>query len=85
VALDNPVNPREYLKRFWVDSATHDPQLLHYILSVMGDEKVCLGTDYPFPLGDLEIGTFIEKMDLSAETKARIFSKNTFEWLYGNK
>jgi aminocarboxymuconate-semialdehyde decarboxylase len=85
VALDNPVNPREYLKRFWVDSATHDPQLLHYILSVMGDEKVCLGTDYPFPLGDLEIGTFIEKMDLSAETKARIFSRNTFEWLYGNK
>jgi aminocarboxymuconate-semialdehyde decarboxylase len=83
VAIDNTVAPRDYLGRFWVDSATHDPKLLRYILDAIGDERVCLGTDYPFPLGDLEIGAFIEKMDLSKQTMENIFHANTIAWLYG--
>jgi aminocarboxymuconate-semialdehyde decarboxylase len=83
VAIDNPINPRDYLGRFWVDSATHDPQLLRYILDVVGSDKVCLGTDYPFPLGDLEIGTFITQMGLPDDTVEAIFHRNTLEWLYG--
>jgi aminocarboxymuconate-semialdehyde decarboxylase len=84
VAIDNPVTPRHYLNKLWYDSATHDPQLLRYILEVAGDDRVCLGTDYPFPLGDLEIGAFIEKMALPVETVERIFYKNTIAWLYGH-
>jgi aminocarboxymuconate-semialdehyde decarboxylase len=84
VAIDNPVTPRHYLNKLWYDSATHDPQLLRYILEVAGDDRVCLGTDYPFPLGDLEIGAFIEKMALSVETIEQIFYKNTIAWLYGH-
>jgi aminocarboxymuconate-semialdehyde decarboxylase len=83
VAMDNPVPPRAYLSKFWVDSATHDPQLLQYILDVMGPERVCLGTDYPFPLGDLSIGQFITRMGLSDDTLERIFYRNTLEWLFG--
>ncbi len=81
VAIDNPVNPREYLGKFWVDSATHDPELLEYILKKQGSKKVCLGTDYPFPLGDLEIGTFIEHMNLTTETVEDLFYKSTLDWL----
>lgn len=83
VAVDNPISPRHYLGKFWVDSATHDPQLLRYILDVVGETKVCMGTDYPFPLGDLEIGTFIEQMGFTERTLERIMYKNTLEWLYG--
>jgi aminocarboxymuconate-semialdehyde decarboxylase len=81
VAIDNPVNPRNYLGKFWVDSATHDPELLEYILKKVGPEKVCLGTDYPFPLGDLEIGTFIEKMGLEPSTVETIFHTAALDWL----
>lgn len=84
VAVDNDVPPRHYLGKFWVDSATHDPQLLRYILDVAGEDKVCLGTDYPFPLGDLEIGKFIEEMKLPDPTLEKIFYKNTLDWLYGS-
>lgn len=83
VAVDNKVPPRDYLGRFWVDSATHDPALLRYILDHVGDERVCLGTDYPFPLGDLEIGAFIERMGLPKQTVEQIFHLNTHAWLYG--
>jgi aminocarboxymuconate-semialdehyde decarboxylase len=81
VAVDNQTNPREYLGSFWVDSATHDPQLLKYILDVVGSEKVTLGTDYPFPLGDLEIGKFIQEMDIPKEDVANIFYKAPLKWL----
>lgn len=83
VAVDNPTPPDAYLGRFWIDSATHDERLLRYVLEMAGEDKVCLGTDYPFPLGDLEIGTFIEKMNLPQSTLERIFHKNTLEWLHG--
>lgn len=81
VAVDNDVNPRNYLGKFWVDCITHDPKLLHYVLDVAGADKVTLGSDYPFPLGDLEIGAFIEKMDLPKQTVEHIFCNNTLAWL----
>lgn len=81
VAVDNNVNPREYLGKFWTDCITHDIDLLKYILKVQGSEKVCLGTDYPFPLGDLEIGKFIEDSDISKEDIENIFCYSTLSWL----
>lgn len=81
VAIDNKVNPREYLGKFWVDSVTHDIDLLKYILKMQGSSKVCFGTDYPFPLGDLEIGKFIEESDIPIKFQQNIFHNATAEWL----
>ena len=81
VAIDNPINPREYLGKFWVDCITHDPKMLQYVLDLQGSKKVTLGTDYPFPLGDLEIGKFIEEMSLPTEIVEDIFCNATLEWL----
>lgn len=81
VAIDNLVNPRDYLGKFWVDCITHDIDALKYILKLQGSKRVCLGSDYPFPLGDLEIGKFIEDSDFNKETIEDIFSHSTLEWL----
>lgn len=81
VAIDNPINPREYVDRFWFDSITHDIHALKYMLSMVDSKKVCLGSDYPFPLGDLEIGKFIADSDLSEEIIEDIFANSTLEWL----
>ena len=81
VAIDNNVNPRNYLGKFWVDSITHDPALLEYILKHQGSKRITLGSDYPFPLGDLDIGAYIEKMDLAPEIVEDIFCNATLEWL----
>ncbi|MDP4638049.1 MAG: amidohydrolase [Crocinitomicaceae bacterium] len=85
VAIDNEVNPRDYVGKFWVDCITHDIDALKYILKMQGSKRVCLGSDYPFPLGDLEIGKFIEESDLSTQDKENIFSNSTLEWLNLNK
>jgi len=81
VAIDNPNNPRNYIGKFWVDSITHDPKALDFILSYQGSKKVCLGSDYPFPLGDLEIGKYITEMGLSNEAIEDIFCTSTLDWL----
>jgi aminocarboxymuconate-semialdehyde decarboxylase len=75
------VNPRNYLGQFWVDGITHDLTMLKYVLDMVGEDKVTLGSDYPFPLGDLEIGKFIEDSDLPQATIEKIFYKNTLDWL----
>jgi len=85
VAIDNPHNPRTYVGKFWVDSITHDIDALDYILKLQGSKRVCLGSDYPFPLGDLEIGKFIEESKLSPEVKEDIFCNATLEWLQLDK
>lgn len=81
VAVHNEVNPREYLGKFWIDCITHDPKYLQYCIDAIGSDKICLGTDYPFPLGDLEIGKFIEEMNLPQEDHDNIMYKSTLDWL----
>lgn len=81
VAIDNKRNPREYLGHFWVDCITHDIKALKYIEEHVGSERICLGSDYPFPLGDLEIGKFIEESDLPKDKVDNIFYRSTLEWL----
>ena len=81
VAVDNPNNPRNYFGKFWVDSITHDPDLLHYIIKRIGTEKITLGSDYPFPLGDLEIGKYIQEMGLSNQQVEDIFCNSPLNWL----
>ena len=44
-----------------------------------------LGSDYPFPLGDLEIGAFINQMNLESSELEDIFCNSTLEWLNINK
>jgi aminocarboxymuconate-semialdehyde decarboxylase len=81
VAIDNNVNPRNYLGKFWVDCITHDPLMLEYVIKLQGSKKITLGSDYPFPLGDLEIGKFIEDMSLDESVKEDIFCNAPLEWL----
>ena len=81
VAIDNPVEPRKYLGKFWVDSITHDALMLEYVIKLVGSKRVTLGSDYPFPLGDLEIGKFIEDAEFPKKVIEDVFANATLEWL----
>lgn len=56
VAVDNAVPPRAYLGRFWVDSLVHDDDALLFVLKILGESRMILGSDYPFPLGTVLVG-----------------------------
>ncbi|TVQ58902.1 MAG: amidohydrolase [Phycisphaerales bacterium] len=82
VAVRNNVNPRQYLGKFWVDSLVHDADALRALVRLMGDTRVCLGSDYPFPLGEHHPGALIESIDdFTPATKARLLAANALEFL----
>ena len=81
-AVDNDVNPRSYVGKFWVDSLVHDPRVLEFLIELMGDDRIALGSDYPFPLGEHVPGRMIESMDsLTDETRRRLLEGNALEFL----
>jgi aminocarboxymuconate-semialdehyde decarboxylase len=80
-AVDNPVDPREYLGRFWIDSLVHDPTMLQFVVDLLGADRVALGTDYPFPLGELEPGQLIRSMPWDDATKEMLLSGAALQWL----
>jgi aminocarboxymuconate-semialdehyde decarboxylase len=80
-AVDNNVDPRHYLGRFWIDSLVHDPAILHLVVDQMGADKVALGTDYPFPLGELEPGTLIKSMPWDDAKKEMLLSGAALKWM----
>jgi aminocarboxymuconate-semialdehyde decarboxylase len=81
VAVDNPVNPRHYLDRFYLDTLVHDPHMLDFLVKLMGPERLALGTDYPFPLGELEPGKLIQSMPYTDSVKERLLAGTALEWL----
>ncbi len=80
-ALDNDVNPRNYLGHFWVDSLIHDTSFLQYVMNLLGNDKVCLGSDYPFPLGEHVPGEEINSLSASKSVKDKLLHKNALDWL----
>ena len=84
-AIDNKVNPRDYLGNFYLDSLVHEPKMLDFIVDMMGEDKICLGTDYPFPLGELEPGKLINEMSYTNSKKSKLLAENALNWLGLNK
>lgn len=69
--------PSRYVNRFYVDSAVFDERALQFLVDTMGTERVVLGTDYPFPLGEHGMGGLIRRSGLTPQTKARLLSENS--------
>jgi len=80
-AVANPKHPREYLGRFWCDALTHDAGALRLLIELIGVERVALGTDYPFPLGEDRPGELIGSLGLDAATTDRLLAQNGLDWL----
>ena len=80
-AIDNPILPSDYIGKFYIDSLVHDKATLQFLINLMGYEKIALGSDYPFPLGEKIPGELIGSLDVSTDIKQRMLSGTALEWL----
>jgi len=81
-AVDCAVDPREQLRRFYFDTLVHDEAALRFLISAVGAERLALGSDYPFPLGERVAGTLIRGMEgLTAEERSRMLAGTAEEFL----
>jgi aminocarboxymuconate-semialdehyde decarboxylase len=81
VAIDNPINPKEYLGKFWVDSHVCDHKMLQYVIDLVGTDKVMQGSDYPFPLGEAVPGELVRSAPISDKEKEIILGVSAKSWL----
>ncbi|CBW77127.1 Aminocarboxymuconate-semialdehyde decarboxylase (EC 4.1.1.45) (plasmid) [Mycetohabitans rhizoxinica HKI 454] len=76
-----PHPPLSYLNRFHVDSAVFDPRALKMLVDTMGEDRVLLGSDYPFPLGEQLIGELVATHpELSDDAKSKILGQNALRF-----
>jgi aminocarboxymuconate-semialdehyde decarboxylase len=73
--------PSHYLDRMSVDSAVFEQRTLQFLVSVMGGDRVLLGSDYPYPLGELRAGTLIRESPFSPEVKKKLLGDNAAKFL----
>ena len=73
--------PSAYLNRFFVDSAVFDKRALQFLVETMGAERVMLGSDYPFPLGEHGIGNLIRSSRLTSRAKEQLLGENALQFL----
>ena len=65
-----------------MDSLVHDEDTLHFLISKMTIDRVMLGSDYPFPLGEHHPGAMIESATkLTDEEKRKLLSGNACQFL----
>ena len=73
--------PMHYVDRFSVDSAVFDQRSLKLLVEVMGEDRIMLGSDYPYPLGEQHIGELIRTSDLPSDSKTKMLAGNAGRWI----
>ncbi len=68
--------PSTFLNKFYYDSIIHDMKALEYIISRAGIDRILLGTDYPFDMGDLNPVDSIKRLGANESDKKKILSDN---------
>jgi aminocarboxymuconate-semialdehyde decarboxylase len=69
-------DPLESFARLYFDSVVFDPAVLAFLVAKAGPDRVLLGSDYPFPIGDLEPRQVVERAALPDADRAAILGGN---------
>lgn len=72
-------DPEEGLRRCYFDSLVFQPAALKFLCDKVGADRIMLGSDYPFPIGDPAPVKVVEECDLSDADKSRILSGTAAE------
>ena len=74
-------SPAAYAKRFFYDALVFDPKATRFVIESFGSTQVCIGSDYPFNMGDNDPVATLAKAGLDAATVEAIQSANARRFL----
>src|SRR5882672_1376136 len=76
-----PESPAVYARRFFYDALVFDAKATRFVIDSFGSSQVCVGSDYPFSLGDSDPVATLEKSGLDAAVLAAVTSTNARRFL----
>jgi aminocarboxymuconate-semialdehyde decarboxylase len=72
-----PHPPSSYLKKFYFDTVVFAPQQLDTLVRAFGADRILMGTDYPFDMGEYDpLGHIASIESIDAATRAAIAGGN---------
>jgi aminocarboxymuconate-semialdehyde decarboxylase len=74
-------SPVDSIRRFYLDTVTHDETLLRAVVDFAGAERVLLGSDYPFDMGLERPAEPVRALGLVPEDEALILGGNALRLL----
>jgi aminocarboxymuconate-semialdehyde decarboxylase len=67
-----PADPLTYVRRFFVDTVTHSPAYLEFLITALGIDQILLGSDWPFPMGTASAAEGLGAMSESERTAVTV-------------
>lgn len=77
--VDKP--PLDYARALYYDSLTHSAKNLHYLIDTVGGDRVVMGSDYPFALGEKDPVAFLDSCKLDPAVQSAIEDANARRFL----
>jgi aminocarboxymuconate-semialdehyde decarboxylase len=65
-------DPVEAMARLYTDTILHDARVLRFVIGMLGADRLMMGSDMPFPIGDMEPTKIVAASGVDAATAARI-------------
>ncbi|MDN5759322.1 MAG: amidohydrolase [Tomitella sp.] len=75
--------PSHYLGRFHVDSVVFDERALRLLVDTIGRERVMVGSDYPYPLGERPVGEVVRKSEFLDDAARALITHGNAERFLG--
>jgi aminocarboxymuconate-semialdehyde decarboxylase len=69
-------SPEDSLRRFYFDTVVHDAGLLKILVDTVGADRVVLGSDHPFDMGDLTPAATVQAAGLAPAEEAAVLGDN---------
>lgn len=75
--------PSHYVGRFHVDSVVFDERALRLLVDTVGADRVMVGSDYPYPLGERPAGAVVRKSDFLSPADRESITRGNAERFLG--
>lgn len=80
---DGTADPVESFAHLYFDSVVFDTAALEFLVRKVGAQRVLLGSDYPFPIGDLTPRNVAENAELKSDEQALVLGGTAAEMFPG--
>jgi aminocarboxymuconate-semialdehyde decarboxylase len=77
-----PRTPEEYARQLYYDTLVYDPRAVRYLLDLVGADRLCVGSDYPFGIRERPPGKALsEVQNLPAAEREAVQTRNALRFL----
>ncbi|HAD25581.1 MAG TPA: amidohydrolase [Alphaproteobacteria bacterium] len=76
-----PQSPLEMARGFYYDTLVYEPALLRFLVELFGADRIFIGTDYPFPIRQVDPAAFLRDCGLAEGAMDAMMGGNALRFL----